>query len=332
MRISTLIFLFLISALTVTAHGATLKIATLAPDGTSWMKAMRSAAKDINAETEGRVKLRFYPGGVMGNDKSVLRKIRIGQLHGGAITSGGLAGVYPDIQIYSLPFLFRSTKEVDYVRGHMDAGIISGLHKKGFVSFGIGEGGFAYLMSQTPFTTASALKSMKIWSPEGDQLSYNAFRSIGITPVPLSITDVLTGLQTGLIDTVGTTPIGAIALQWHSRVKHLADLPLSYIYATLVISEKALKKLADKDRDILQRSLATTFNQINTRNRNDNMSARSALQNQGIQFYRPDTSNKSDWNAAMKQVITDSKVQNRLSKTLIKEMQQHLIDFRKHGG
>ncbi len=330
MRISTFIFFSLL--LTLPAYGATLKIATLAPDGTSWMKAMRGAAKEIRTKTEGRVKLRFYPGGVMGNDKSVLRKIRIGQLHGGAITSGGLASVYPDIQIYSLPFLFRSTQEVDYVRARMDTGIIEGLQQKGLVSFGIGEGGFAYLMSQLPFSSASALKSLKIWSPEGDQLSYNAFKSIGVTPVPLSITDVLTGLQTRLIDTVGTTAIGAIALQWHSRVKHLADLPLSYIYATLVISEKTLKKLAPKDSAILQEALATTFEQINRRNRSDNTGARIALKNQGIQFYTPDISGSSDWKMAIDQVTSDSNVQNGLSKKLVQKMQKHLIDFRKQGG
>jgi len=330
MRICTLLALSLLLAFP--AQATTLKIATLAPDGTSWMKAMRGAAKEISSKTDKRVKLRFYPGGVMGNDKSVLRKIRIGQLHGGAITSGGLASIYPDVQIYSLPFLFRSTKEVDYVRARMDAGIVSGLQKKGFVSFGIGEGGFAYLMSQSPFSSASELKSKKIWSPEGDQLSYAAFKSIGVTPVPLSVTDVLTGLQTGLIDTVGTTPIGAIALQWHSRVKHLADLPLTYIYATMVISKKSLKKLTPKDQEVLQQILASTFEQINAQNRNDNIGARKALKNQGIQFYTPNISGAEDWKAAIEKVAVDNNVRSRLSKTLVREVQKHLADFRKQGG
>jgi len=330
MRISTLILATFLLALPVQA--TTLKIATLAPDGTSWMKAMRGAAKEIKTKTEGRVKLRFYPGGVMGNARSVLRKIRVGQLHGGAITSGGLVGIYPDIQIYSLPFLFRSSQEVDYVRERMDEKLISGLQKKGFVSFGISEGGFAYLMSQSAFSTADALKSLKIWSPEGDQLSYNAFKAIGVNPVPLSITDVLTGLQTGLIDTIGTTAIGAIALQWHSRVKHLADIPLTYIYATMVIKEKALSKLSVEDSAALKKILTATFSQINNQNRKDNKGARAALQNQGIQFYAPNMSDSGSWKQAISNVIKNSAVQERLSKPMIDEVQQYLTDFRKQGG
>lgn len=330
MRISYLIFASLLLAPTLQAD--TLKIATLAPDGTSWMKAMRIAAKAINIKTDGRVKLRFYPGGVMGNDKSVLRKIRIGQLHGGAITSGGLSNIYPDVQIYSLPFLFRSSEEVDHVRAQIDAKLIAGLQRKGFVSFGFSEGGFAYLMSQNAFSTADALKTLKIWAPEGDQLSFNAFKAIGVTPVPLSVTDVLTGLQTGLIDTVGTTAIGAIALQWHARVKHLANVPLTYIYATLVIKDRALTKLSQEDRGVLQQTLTATFEQLNRQNRADNKGARAALKNQGIQFYTPDTSDTGDWTQAIKQIIKNSKTQNKLSKPMILTVEHLLTDFRKQGS
>ena len=84
------------------------KIATIAPDGTTWMQEMRRGASEIAQRTEGRVIFKFYPGGTMGNDKNVLRKIRAGQLQGGAITGGGLAEVYPDNQIYNLPLIFPS--------------------------------------------------------------------------------------------------------------------------------------------------------------------------------------------------------------------------------
>ena len=321
-------FLFILLLIATPLQAVTLKIATVAPDGTSWMKAMRQAAKEIKKETDGRVKLRFYPGGVMGNDKSVLRKIRVGQLHGGAITSGGLSNLYPDIQIYSLPFLFRSAKEVDYVRKQMDEKLIAGLKSKGFVSYGLIEGGFAYLMSQTPFSSAEALKQLKIWAPEGDKLSYNAFKSIGVTPVPLAITDVLTGLQTGLIDTVGTTPIGAIALQWHARIKHLADVPLTYIYASLVIKERALKKVSAADRALLQQVLSKTFRELSQLNRQDNNGARKALQKQGISFHSPELDNDSDWKKAMDRVVRDSKQTNPLSKPLLHEVDQLLLEIR----
>ena len=102
--------------LAAAAAAQELKIATLAPDGTSWMKEMRAAAETLTTASGGRVRLKFYPGGVMGNDATVLRKIQIGQLHGGAVTVLALARIYPDSQLYGLPMLFRSYAEVDYVR------------------------------------------------------------------------------------------------------------------------------------------------------------------------------------------------------------------------
>ncbi len=140
------------------AFAKTFKIATVAPDGTRWMKELKAGSAEIKQKTNGRVKFRFYPGGIMGNDKSVLRKIRVGQLHGGAITGGGLMEIDPDSQVYSLPLAFKSHQEVDYARTKMDKLIIDGLYNKGFISFGLGEGGFAYLMSNQPLSSIDDLK------------------------------------------------------------------------------------------------------------------------------------------------------------------------------
>ncbi|WP_428609594.1 TRAP transporter substrate-binding protein DctP [Sedimenticola sp.] len=327
-----LLTLLLLLILATPIYATTLKIATLAPDGTSWMKMLRSGAEEVEQRTEGRVKLRFYPGGVMGNDNSVLRKIHIGQLHGGAITAGGLAAIYPDIQLYSLPFLFRSFDEVDYVRKQMDPMLIHGLEQAGFISYGISEGGFAYLMSQLPLARVEELQQRKIWSPEGDQISLSAFRSIGVSPVPLPLTDVLTGLQTGLIDTVGSSPVGAIALQWHTRIKHVADIPLIYLYGTLVIHEKALKKIAPGDQAILKAVMEARFQQINAKNRQDNLGARAALQQQGIQFYQPMDGERASWQQLIDKVEANLKQENRLDPALVQQLQQLLDSYRKSQG
>ena len=137
-----LVGLFLIPVPTLQA-AQVIKIATLSPDGTSWMRAMRAAGDTIAKRSQGRVELRFYPGGVMGNDQSVMRKIRAGQLQGGAVTIGALSGVDKDIEIYGLPFLFHDLREVDQVRSRMDATLLQELENKGFIGFGFAEGGFA---------------------------------------------------------------------------------------------------------------------------------------------------------------------------------------------
>ncbi len=238
---------------------ATLKIATLSPDGTSWMRSMRAAGKEISKRSDGRVKLRFYPGGVMGNDKSVMRKIRVGQLQGGAVTPGALDAVDKDLQVYSIPFLFRDLKEVDHVRRKMDARLMKDLEGKGFVGFGFAEGGFAYMMSRQPVKTVNDLKARKVWSPEGDRIVLTALESLGIAPVSLPIPDVLTALQTGLVDTIASPAVAAIALQWHTKVKYLTEVPLLYTYGLLVISDKAFGKLSEEDQELVREVLNRTF-------------------------------------------------------------------------
>jgi TRAP-type C4-dicarboxylate transport system substrate-binding protein len=265
----------------------TLKIATVAPDGTTWMQELRKGADDIADRTAGRVKLRFFPGGVMGNDKSVLRKIRINQLQGGMIISGGLAEIYPDIALYNVPFMFRSYAEADYVRERMDPLLLKGLAEHGFVSFGFSEGGFAYLMSNRPILSIDDLKERKVWVPEDDRLSRIVFDAIDVTPIPLPLTDVLTGLQTGLIDTVASSAIGTIALQWHTQVKYLVDEPLVYLYAALVIDSKAFRRITPADQAVVRQVMEAVFHKLNRQNRSDDAEARRALKTQGIIFMEP---------------------------------------------
>lgn len=323
----TLLSLLLLSPLS--QAGTTLKIATLAPDGTSWMKEMRAAAKQIQQQTEGRVRIRFYPGGVMGNDNSVLRKIRVGQLHGGAITGGGLSAIYRDAQLYTLPFQFRNLQEVDAVRQVMDPLIIAGLKNEGYVSFGLSEGGFAYLLSNRPVKTTKNMRELKIWIPEGDEINANMFQALGISPVPLPLTDVLTGLQTGLIDTIASAPVGAIALQWHTRVNYLTQVPLAYLYATLVLTETAFNKLQKPDRSVVREILGATFDRIDRQNRMDNEKALAALQKQGIEFVSPSADQQQAWEQHANTTLNKLSEEKLFSKAMFSRMQTLVQQYRK---
>lgn len=308
-----------------TVQATTFKIATLAPDGTSWMNEMRAGAEEIQKRTDGRVVFRFYPGGIMGNDKSVLRKIRINQLQGGAITGGGLAEILPEAQMYNLPFLFRDFDEVDYVRSKMDPVLLEDLKKAGYVGFGISEGGFAYLMTNTPVAGVDDLKDHKVWVPEGDIISRTAFEATGISPISLPLTDVLTGLQTGLVDTVAATPTGSIALQWHTRVKYLTDTPLMYIYGTMVLKRSAFEKLSSTDKKVVQDVMSNIFKRLNKQNRQDNESAMAALQSQGIEFVPADPEGMKNWRKLVENAM-DKLVQDALFDSVVYEKLRKTID------
>ncbi len=276
-------------------HAATFKIATLSPDGSSWMQQFRAAAGTIRERTGGRVKFKFYPGGVMGDDKAVLRKIRVRQLQGGAVASGAISALYPDSQLYNLPMLFHNLEEVDAVRAKLDGPILAGLEKRGFVSFGIAEGGFAYLLSQAPVTTVAELRRHKAWVPDIDRMSREAIEAFDIRPIPLPMGDVLTALQTGLVDTVAAPPIAALALQWHTQVKYLLDLPLLYSYALMIIDQRAFARLSPGDQAIVREVMGQTFREIDRRNRQDNHQALTALRQQGITFLTPSPEARREW-------------------------------------
>ena len=289
------------------AQGLRLKIATMAPDGTLWMKELNKAADEVKERTDGRVSFRFYPGGTMGTDSAVLRKIRIGQLHGGVVLAGGLADIDPDVEIYSLPLLFRSYGEVDYVREHMDQILIEGLATKGFVAFGFTETGFTYLMSAKPTRTFDDLKGRKAWMMQDDPVSLAIVEAAGLSPVPLPISDVLTGLQTGLIDTVAVPPVGAIALQWFTKAKYLTDLPITYVCGTTVMSAKAFNRMSAEDQEIVREVMGRANRNLDETSRSDNEEARDALTDQGVEFVDPTMETRAKWEeiaaAATKKLI-----------------------------
>jgi TRAP-type C4-dicarboxylate transport system substrate-binding protein len=264
----------------------------------------------------------------MGDDKAVLRKIRIGQLQGGALVSGSLADFFADIQLYSLPLTYHSYEEVDYVRERMDQTIIDGLEKNGFVSFGLAEGGFAHIMSKAPVRTLSDLRNQKVWIPDNDPMALATVKAFGISPIPLSIADVRTGLQTGLIDTVSTPPIGAVILQWHTQIHYLTESPLMYVYALLVLDHRAFSKIAPADQGVLREIMGRVFTEIDRQNRRDNVKALEVLRKQGVEFVTPPVAAMQAWHAAAAAVPDQLVHAGRLSKDLVDTMEGHLAKFR----
>ena len=308
--------------------GLEIKVATILPDSSHWLREMGSGGDEIRVRTDGRVTLKFYPGGVMGNDAQILRKIRIGQLHGGAFTATGLGARYSGLNVYGIPLLFRSLDEVDYVRERMDAGLVAGLEDAGFVSFGFTEGGFAQLMANDPISRVEDMRRRKVWIPEGDQISSLVLAALGLSPVTLPPTDVLTGLQTGLIDVVAASPVAALVLQWHTKVKYITELPIVYSIGIFAIESRVFYRLSEEDQAIVRDVMTNTVNSLDKVAREDEEEVRTVLKNTGIKFVPVDSSDVIGWRHTINALYPKLQQRNDIDAVILEQVLGHLSNYR----
>jgi len=225
-----------------------IKIATLAPEGTSWFNVLTDLDRDLKESTGGELGLRIYGGGVQGDEKLVLRKIKLGQLQAAGFTGIGLGEIVPSIRLLELPFTYESPEEVDYVRSKLESRLKAAFEAQGFVVIGWVDVGFAFMYSNRKVHTVEDLRKAKPWVWEGDPLAGAAFEHVGVKPTPLTLPDVLTSLSTGLIDTVYTSPNACVGLQWWSKVKYVNDLPLAHGTGGLLLQRSYFDGLDEKKR------------------------------------------------------------------------------------
>lgn len=311
------------------AHAeTTLKISTQYPDGTMLVNHLKAASVEISTQTEGRVRLKVYPGGVMGDDRAVQRKISIGQLHGSFAQAGAFAQQYRDSQVLNLPLAFNSYDEVDFVRATLDPIIQKGFAENGLITFGAVDGGFAYVMSAKPVASVEQLREQKLWLPANDTGSAKAAKIFKLSPIMLNLGTVLTSLQTGAINAFAAPPAAALALQWHSRVDNLTDMPLLYTYGILAISEKHFAKLSEADQKVVQAVLEDSVKQMDAESRADNIKAFAAVQKQGIQLIKPSAEQLAEWQEYAGKATAELVEEGEVSQTMLDRLQGLLTEYR----
>jgi len=264
-----------------------IKIATIAPDGSTWINVLREYDAQIRKESNGRLGFKIYAGGVAGDELDVLKKIRIGQYHAGGFTGVGIGEIAPNLRILDSPFLFKSYDEVDYIYQKFNDEFEKEIEKGGFVLLGWAEVGFVYTFTKTPIYGIDDLKKVKMWAWQGDPIAETAYKVIGITPVPLSITEVLTSLQTGLIDGVYGSPLAILATQWFTKVKYMHNVPLSDASGALLISKRYFDSLPKDLQEILLRNGKKYMRKLVELSREENKKAIETLKKNGIIITNP---------------------------------------------
>jgi len=275
-----------------------LKIATLAPDGSTWMEGLNEAARAIEADTEQRVSIRYYPGGVMGDAQAILRRMRLGQLQGGAFTIGDLAEIDGVANLYSLPFVFRDVDEIQALRSTYDPLILAALEEGGLIVPALSLGGFAYLFGREPFPDPDQMDAgWRVWVQPGDLLSAETLTRLGVSAVPLPLAEVYTALQTGAINTFGSTPSAAIILQWHTRARHMLDLPVLMTGGTIGLDPRSMGRLSSGDRASVLARFSEALAALESSNLRENIEARAALVDQGLSIDPASAAQIETWRA-----------------------------------
>jgi len=268
--------------LSFAARAMELKMALVAPDGSTWAKVMEQWNQELSQKTAGRLKLKIYAGGVLGDERDVIRKMQIGQVQMAGFTGLGLGTINPAVRVLELPMLFNSYQEADAVTKKIQPKLEQGFEQKGFVLLGWAETGFVNIFSNKPIATRENMDGMKMWMWEGDPLVKALYDRFGIVPIPLALPDVLTSLSTNLIDAVYAPPLGAIALQWFTKTKYITDLKLADSTGGILMTKQALLSIPEQDRNIFVEEAKKYAKILMERTRADNEKSYAALTKAGV--------------------------------------------------
>lgn len=262
---------------------AEIKVAIVAPEGSTWSKIVNEWNDEIKAKTNGQVSFKIYAGGVQGDERDVIRKMKIGQLDAAGFTGLGLGIINPAVRVLELPFLFDNYKEVDAVTRKIQPQLEAGFAKKGFELLGWAEAGFVNIFSNKPIANLKDLKGVRMWMWEADPLVKALCDELGIVPIPLALADVLTSLQTHLIDAAYAPPLAAIAMQWFTRTKYYNKDKLSNSTGAFLVTKRAMKKLTPAQQKILKETALKYSKKLITKTRAENGQSYTALANAGLQ-------------------------------------------------
>ena len=256
-----------------------IKFASLAPEGTTWANILEEASKVIKKETKKRVKIKYYLGGKKGEEPEMIQKMKIGEIDAVGVSGMGLQSIVKEIRVMDLPNLFETYAEFDYLRYNLFPHFAKAFEEKNYILLAMNETGFVHNFSNVPIKEIDDIKRVKTWIYKGEPISMALADIIGINTVPLGITDVLTSLQTGLVESCYAPPVAAIAFQWHTKVKYMSTKPLTNGCGGIVIRKKTFDKIIAKDQkillDVLQKYNELTINQM----RKDNEQAKKDLVN-----------------------------------------------------
>lgn len=269
------------------------KMATLVPEGTDWHGMLLEMGQRWKEATNGEVVLRIYPGGVVGDERDMIRKIRIGQIQAAAVSTEGLSEINFDVNGFVLPMLCDDYDDVDWLRKKVRNDLESKMRANGFEVLFWADVGWAKWFTTEPITSLNDLKKMKIFTWAGDFHAQRMWESAGFQSVPLAAIDILSGLQTGLINALATTPLYALSQQWFSSAKYMYELNWGILTAGVVIDKKTWDKISNDHQKKIKSIAEDIGNRHQQTTRHQDNEAVKVMEQHGLIIYRPSDEEKT---------------------------------------
>src|SRR5512139_3131523 len=303
-RAAACLLALLAVALAVPVHAAqtVVKMATLAPEGSSWYRVLQDMGEDWKKASGGAVTLRIYPGGVAGDEDAMVRKMRVGQIQAAAITGIGLA--YLDRSFYALhiPMMYASDEEFDYVRDRFGPYLEKALDAKGFVVLNWGDAGWVHFFSKTPVVTPAEAKALKLFQWSGDTNLVQLYKETGFHPVPLSTNDLLPSLQTGMVNGFSSTPLVALAFQWFGLAPNMTDLRYAPLTGATVIERQAWERIPPDLRPKLLEASRRAGLRLRSEIRRLNQEALGVMVKNGLKVHKVPPEVQAQWRKMVEDV------------------------------
>lgn len=307
------------------------KMATLVPEGSVWDKALRDMAADWRTVGGGAVELRIYAGGVAGDEPDVVRKMRIGQIHAAALTVTGLIAIDKGFEIFQIPFFFESWQELDFVLEKLRPELEKRLEAKGYVLLNWGHGGWVHMFSRQPVRSIGDLRKQKIFTWAGNDMMVDLWRRAEFQPVALAATDILTGLQTGMIDVLPTPPLAALTLQWFRTTPNMLGEGVAPLVAGSVISLKTWNSFPPELRAKLLESAKKTGDRLAREVPIQDKEAIAQMKERGLTVTDIDAAGRDGWQKAANQMANGVR-DNLDDKALLELAMAARAEFRASQG
>lgn len=259
-----------------------LRVATLAPSGSNWMSEMEKSSMEIKDKTNGRVTVKYFPGGQQGDERDYVRKIKLGQLDGATVTSVGLSMIDESIRVLELPDMFESAEELDYVADKIWPHFQAKFKAKGFRLGARGEVGWTYFLSKNKVESLSQLRAQKAWVWGDDVIARTLFANLGMNGVPLGVPEVDAALTTGKVDMCYGSPLAAVALQWYTKIKYITSMPLNFSVGATVYWEDSINKVTAEDQKTIEEIDRASSKKIRKVARKSNEDAINTMKRRGV--------------------------------------------------